>query len=126
LKRNAIRIIAVTLVLCIVGCASATYKPHPGAINLLDSQAYDMLISTKAVIDQTKADLAGGVWSANIAGNVKTVLNTGVIPAYNVLDTTYQAYHLAAQPTAPGAALQASMNNLSTQMTNLSSAKVGQ
>jgi hypothetical protein len=125
MNRNAVRYISLILILYIVGCASATYKPHPGAINLLDSQAFDVLVSTKAVIDQTKADLAGGTWSATIATKVKTVLNSGVIPAYNVLDTTYQAYHLAAVASDPGTAVQSAMNNVSAQLSTLAAAKAG-
>ena len=126
MNRNAIRTIALSLVLVMVGCASATYKPHPGAINLLDSQAYDVLISTHAVIEQTKADLAGGTWSANVASKVRTVLNNGLVPAYNVLDTTYQTYHLAANPTDPGTSVQSAIANVGTQTNALTSAKAGQ
>jgi hypothetical protein len=117
--------VVLVLVLASIGCASANYKPHPGAINLLDSQAFDVLVSTKAVIDQTKADLAGNTWNATISGKVKTVLNTGMIPAYNVLDTTYQAYHLAANASDPGTQVQAAMQNVSNQTAALTAAKAG-
>ena len=118
-------VLVVALAVSLFGCASASYKPHPGAINLLDSQAYDVLISTHAVIEQTKADLAGGVWSASIASKVKTVLNTGVVPAYNALDVTYQAYHNANNPTDPGTAVQTAVANVTNQTAALSAAKVG-
>jgi hypothetical protein len=118
-------VLAMVLAVSMIGCSSANYKPHPGAINLLDSQAYDVLISTHAVIEQTKADLAGGVWSASIASKVKTVLNTGVVPAYNVLDTTYQAYHNANNPTDPGTAVQTAVTNVTNQTAVLAAAKVG-
>src|SRR5258708_4350362 len=118
-------ILPLLLILTILGCASTTYKPHPGAINLLDSQAYDVLISTKAVIDQTKVDLAANTWNATISGKVKIVLNTGLVPAYNVLDTTYMAYHNAANPSDPGTAVQTSITNVTTQTSALTAAKVG-
>jgi len=124
---NRIRsLVAVVLVLGAIGCSSATYKPHPGAINLLDSQAYDVLISTKAVIDQTKADLAANTWNATISAKVKTVLNSGLVPAYNALDTTYTAYHNAANASDPGTSVQQGITNVSTQTQALSAAKVGQ
>jgi len=118
--------LAIVLILATLGCASANYKPHPGAINLLDSQAYDVLISTKAVIDQTKADLAENTWTPAVATKVKTVLNSGLVPAYNVLDTTYTAYHNAANPSDPGTAVQQGITNVSAQTQALSAAKVGQ
>jgi hypothetical protein len=117
--------VVLVLVLASIGCASANYKPHPGAINLLDSQAFDVLVSTKAVIDQTKADLAGNTWNATISGKVKTVLNTGVIPAYNTLDTVYQAYHIASNASDPGTAVQNAMQNVSNQTAALTAAKAG-
>ena len=128
MKRNVIRMgrtTALSLMLILIGCASATYKPHPGAINLLDSQAYDVLISTHAIIEQTKADLAGGAWSATIASKVKTVLNSGLVPAYNELDTVYTAYHNAANPADPGTAVQGAITTVTNQTAALTAAKVG-
>lgn len=121
--RRFLLALGLTAVLATAGCMN--YKPHPGAINLLDSQAYDVLISTHAVIEQTKADLAGGAWSAGVASKVKTVLNTGVIPAYNELDNIYQAYHKAANPNDPGGAVQVAVSNVTSQTTALTAAKAG-
>lgn len=125
MKRIATLVLAVSL-LGSSGCKSQAYVQHPGAINTFDSQTYDILISTKAVIDQTKTDLANGAWSATVASKVRTVLNTGLVPAYNALDVAYQAYHTAANPSGSTASVQAAISNVQTATASLTSAKAGQ
>lgn len=85
----AIAFLAVTL----SGCAARPI--HPGAANSFDSASYDALIVAHSVIETTKTDLANNAFTASIAPNVKSALN-GLIQAYNVADTAYQAYHNAA------------------------------
>ena len=123
--------LALALVMCSilpsVGCKSQAYVQHPGSVNIFDSQAYDWVLTTKAVIDSAKTDLANGAWSATIAAKVKLILNDALIPAYNVLDTAYLDYHAAAatNPNASTAALQTAINNAGTQTQALTSAKAG-
>lgn len=123
--------LAVGVVLTATGCASLTSSqtgavaPHPGAINTLDSQAFDTLVTAKSVIDGTKTDLNNGVWSATIAGKVKAALNNEVIPAYNVADTSYKLYHTAAVSSDPGTQLTATLAKLTLSLTDLTASKGG-
>jgi hypothetical protein len=111
----------------LVGCKTQAYVAHPGSVNQFDSQAYDWVITTKAVIDSAKTDLANNVWTPAIAAKVKLVLNGGLVPAYNALDTAYISYHnaVATNPGASTTAVQNAINSVSTQTTALTSAKVG-
>jgi len=125
LIRLAALTLAVTMV--ITGCSQEKYTAHPGAINTFDSQAYDWCLVTKTIIDESKKDIADGIWAANISDAVKTVLNNGLIPAYNVMDTEYQAYHKAVtnDPNASPVKLNKAIRNVSIQTTMLQSAKGG-
>jgi hypothetical protein len=76
--------------LALAGCAARPI--HPGAVNVADSVAYDSLVTTKAVIDQTKADLAANAFPAKDVPTIKKALND-LIGAYNTLDTSLTIYH---------------------------------
>jgi hypothetical protein len=78
--------------LSLTGCAARPI--HPGAVNVADSVAYDSLLTTKAVIDATKADLAANAFPAQDVPTIKAALNK-LIDAYNLLDTSLTAYHNA-------------------------------
>jgi hypothetical protein len=86
------RWLAMVLMLGMVGCAARPI--HPGAVNVADSVAFDSLLTTKAVIDQTKADLTANLFPAAQVPAIKSALN-GLITAYNTLDTALTAYHNA-------------------------------
>jgi hypothetical protein len=115
MRKIAVLLLAVTL------CGCAARPIHPGAANQFDSTSYDALIVAHDIIESTKTDLsctpqspAGtcNILPSAIAGNVKTALN-GLINAYNVADTAYQAYHSAAlSGTATPAQQQAVTNGL--------------
>ena len=81
------------LALSMLSCAKP-YVAHPGSVNTFDSQSYDFLIATKAIIDQTKTDLANNVFSATTAPRVKAAVN-GMVAAYNIADNAYLVYHTA-------------------------------
>lgn len=125
-----LKILALELILLvlIVGCASQTYKVHPGAANTFDSQSYDALLVTHSVIEQTKSDLANNVFAGSLAAAVKTSLNY-LITAYDAADVAYLAYHsAAANNTATQAqidAVTAAQSNVNSALTQLSNAKAG-
>ena len=118
--------LGATLLLCFLLTGCAAYKIHPGAVNGFDSGAYDSLIVAHATIESTKADLAGNAFPASVTPAVKKAVND-LIAAYNIADTAYLDYHAAA---AAGTVTQAQIDavsngltNVSTALTNLSSAK---
>lgn len=86
-------LIPVLALSMVCGCTKA-YVAHPGSVNTFDSKSYDYLIATKAVIDQTKTDLANNVFPANITPAVKTAVNA-LVASYNIADNAYLAYHNA-------------------------------
>jgi hypothetical protein len=57
-------LLLVLAVLSTAACA-AHYKPHPGALNIIDSAAYDTLLVAEVAIDQARTEnqtrpLSGG------------------------------------------------------------------
>ena len=120
--------LVTALAIAMVGCASAKYTVHPGAINLFDSQTYDTLLVTHTVIESAKADLASGKFPSTVASGVKLAVDN-LVTAYNVADTAYQAYHIAASAgnvtPAQTAAVSTAISNVNTATINLSSAKAG-
>lgn len=87
------RYLAIALApLLLAGCAARPI--HPGAVNVADSVAFDSLVTTRVVIDQTKADLASNAFPASAVPAIKAALN-GLITAYNTLDTALTIYHNA-------------------------------
>jgi len=90
--RSSLLVITLTICFVLSGCAARPI--HPGAVNVADSVAYDSLVTTKAVIDQTKADLTANAFPANEVPTIKAALN-GLITAYNTLDTALTVYHNA-------------------------------
>jgi hypothetical protein len=107
------------IVFLVVGCAARPI--HPGSVNVADSVAFDSLITTKAVIDQTKADLVSNQFPANAVPAIKAALN-GLITAYNTLDTALTAYHNAfSAGTVTQAQADAVTNASSTVKSSISS-----
>lgn len=121
MKRLAVFALSLAL---LAGCAARV--THPGAVNQFDSNAYDVVLITHGVIEDTKTDLAANAFPASIAGNVKTALND-LIKAYNVADTSYKAYHNAAVAGNPTAAqiadVQGALQDITTKTTALAAAK---
>lgn len=96
------------LIIALSGCAARPI--HPGAANAFDSQSYDALIVAHSVIESTKTDLANNAFAPSITPNVKMALN-GLIQAYNVADSAYQAYHSAALKGTVTAAQQTAVTD---------------
>ena len=70
------------------GCASRPI--HPGAIDKLDSQAYDILLMTQASLDEAKAQIVSG----KLPASAKAVVNAAG-RAYDVARVAQKAYHEA-------------------------------
>jgi len=103
----------LVFVLLLSSCAKQVATPHPGAINAFDSNAYDILITEQASIEQAKVDIGK-------FPNLKASLNA-VIVQYDTTMATYKLYHnAAAAGSAPDPAnLQAQIQSLVTNVTNL-------
>lgn len=125
--RKTLPILLVLLIA--VGCAKTVRAPIPGAANQFDSDTYTSLVTAKGVIDQAKAELSAGSFSAGVAAKVKEAVNYAVA-AYNTANVTYVAYHnaaLAGQATsAQQQAVSSSMSNLNTAVSNVTTAKAAQ
>lgn len=68
------------------GCAKNVYVPHPNAASTADSQAFDILKATQKGIEDAKAK------RDQIPG-LRAALHDKIIPAYNVAEAAYMAYH---------------------------------
>lgn len=114
-------VLAMVLAVSMIGCAAR--QIHPGAANSFDSTTYDALIVTHSVIETTKTDLANNAFSITLAPKIKAALND-LIKAYDIADTVYQNYHMAAmagtatpaQATAVSDAIQ-NVNNATGALT---------
>ena len=119
------RFLAVPLMaLMLSGCAARAV--HPGAANAFDSSAFDTLDITHGVIENTKTDIAAGAFDASLVPNIKAALND-LIVAYNVADSAYLVYHVAAlsgtATVAQTNALTAGLQQVNTATTTLVSIK---
>jgi len=87
------RIFAVLTILCLLsgGCLKAPI--HPGAVDKIDSLAYDANLLYDSAIKDAKADLAAGT----LPQTVIPFLNK-MIAAYDVLNAATKAYHAAGVP----------------------------
>lgn len=125
-QRLLVLLLLLTLTL---GCAKTVTAPVPGSVNQFDSDTYLTLLTSKAVIDQTKASLAAGSFPTNISGAVKTAVN-GAVTAYNLADTAYQALHTSllngTSTPAQQATVTNAVTNLNTAVAGVTAAKAGQ
>jgi hypothetical protein len=111
----------LALALCIVMAAcSQNPKPVVGSANQFDSDTYLTLVTTDALIQATKTQLANNAFPANIAGSVKSSLNY-LINAYDAANTAWLAYHTAA---LAGTSTQAQVNTVNTTIGNVNAATV--
>lgn len=130
MKRFTILLLAVSL----IGCASATYHVHPGAggyisgtptaVQLVASRAYDTLVATDAVIQQTRADFLANKFPASSMPTIRGAFNT-LVQSYDVAQSAWVAFNQAstANPSVSQAALSAALAGVTTAVTNLNTAK---
>ncbi len=122
MKRFAILFLALSMAAC------GAHVLHPGAANKFDSDAYDVVLVTHAIIETTKADLANNAFPPEIAAKVKVSLNI-LVRSYDTADSIYIAYHNAAlagtSTVAQSTAVTNALNDVKAQTTTLTLAKAG-
>ena len=91
---SSVLLVAV-LVLAAAACATH-YKPHPGAINIADSAAYDTLLVAEAAIDAARTRNQ----THPLPAEAKDVLNR-VIQYYNVVRDAWLTYRGALATNTP-------------------------
>jgi hypothetical protein len=105
-------LLLVLAVLSTAACA-AHYKPHPGALNITDSAAYDTLLVAEAAIDQARTENQ----TRPLSDQAKDALNT-LIDSYNVARAAWLTYRGAvATNTQSDSYFQQLTQNL-TDLTN--------
>ena len=80
-------ILLLVLVVLSTAACSAHYKPHPGALNNVDSTAYDALLVAEAAIDQARMENQ----TRPLAAEAKDALNS-LIDAYNMARAAWLTY----------------------------------
>jgi len=88
-------LLVALLVLAAAACATH-YKPHPGAINIADSAAYDTLLVAEAAIDAARTRNQ----TEPLPAEAKDVLNL-VIQYYNVARDAWLTYRGALATNTP-------------------------
>ena len=88
-------LLVALLVLAAAACATH-YKPHPGAINIADSAAYDTLLVAEAAIDAARTRNQ----TEPLPAEAKDVLNR-VIQYYNVARDAWLTYRGALATNTP-------------------------
>ena len=80
---------SVLLVLAVLSTAACTahYTPHPGALNVTDSAAYDALLVAEAAIEQARTENQ----TRPLSAEAKAALNA-VIDSYNIARTAWLMY----------------------------------
>jgi len=86
------------LVLAVLSTAAcvAHYTPHPGALNVTDSVAYDTLLAAEAAIEEARTENQ----TQPLPARVKDALNA-VIDSYNLARTAWLMYRGAIATNAP-------------------------
>jgi hypothetical protein len=88
-------LLLVLAVLSTAACA-AHYKPHPGALNVTDSVAYDTLLAAETAIEEARTQNQ----TRPLPGRAKDALNA-VIDSYNIARTAWLMYRGAIATNAP-------------------------
>jgi hypothetical protein len=79
---------SLSFVLILLSTAScAHYKPHPGALNVTDSAAYDVLLAAEAAIEQARTENQ----TRPLSPQAREALNA-VIDSYNIARTAWLMY----------------------------------
>lgn len=76
------------LLFLFIGCNKTIYVTHPGSVDKLDSQTYDVLLTTQSVLETTKQMIKEG----KLPPSVKPLLNNAGT-AYNDLTLLWLDYH---------------------------------
>jgi hypothetical protein len=126
-RRNLSFLLALSMILN--GCSLLQpHVQHPGTANSFDSDAYDALLVTDAIIKQTRTDYNNNAFPPNYMANIKVALNN-LIKGYDDAQRIYVEYHNAAlagtATTTQSDAVANSLNNVKVQTVALTNAKAG-
>jgi hypothetical protein len=89
-------LLLVPLVLSMTACAAVHYTVHPGAMNQVDSAAYDALLVAESAIDQGRTDFQAG----RLPAEARDALNA-LVDTYNVARTSWLTYRGAVATNVP-------------------------
>ena len=128
------RVLLLALCLAMIGCATKAYQVHPGAggyvsgtpttAQLFDSQSYDTLSATDAIIQQTRADYQANKFPTSAMPTIRIAFNA-LTTAYDGAQASWLAYDgaLKTGQTPSQAALQAALATMGSAVTQLTTAK---
>lgn len=128
------RLLPLALCLAMFGCATKAYVVHPGAggyisgtptgAQLFDSQSYDTLSATSAIIDQTRADYIANKFPTSAMPTIRTAFNA-LTQAYDGAQAAWLIYDESLKKglTPSQAALSAAIAAMQAAVTQLTTAK---
>lgn len=103
------RITVLTLLLVMVSCHK---NVHPGAVSVVDSNAYDTLLIAQAALDEGRTTIA-----ANPSPSYTTAFNKAVA-VYNQAEADWQLYHSTQDPQL-ATKLAAEINQVVTTLADM-------
>jgi hypothetical protein len=106
-------LIAVPLLISGSACAAAHYNVHPGALDQLDSSAYDTLLVAQAAIEAARADCEAG----RLAEETKPVFDT-LVRSYNAARQSWLTYRDAIATQVPATVFLSQLNQNLTDLAN--------
>ena len=119
--KTLVLILAIPLLLVTPACAMH-YTVHPGALNQVDSAAYDTLLIAESTIDQARLDFKSG----QLPAGAKPALDA-LVESYNIARDSWLAYRGAISTNAPGdlylSQLNKNLTDLATTIRQLEEAK---
>jgi len=89
IMKKKIRVhVGLAMLLFLTACAMV--QLHPGAVNKIDSSAYDVLLISQAVIDQARVEVTAGTLPENLKPGLMRLID-----AYNAARTSWLTYRNA-------------------------------
>ena len=104
-------LLLVPLVFSTTACAALHYTVHPGAINQIDSAAYDALLVAENAIDQGRKDYQAG----RLPAEAQDALNV-LIRSYNVARASWLTYRDAIGTNVPAGPYVQELNKSLTDL----------
>jgi hypothetical protein len=116
--KTLVLILAIPLVLVSPACAATHYVVHPGALNPVDSAAYDTLLIAEATIDQARLDFKSGQLPAGAEPAALKALDA-LVRSYNIARDSWLTYRGAISTNAPA---DVYLSQLNQHLTDLATA----
>ena len=111
--KTLVLLLAVSLLLVTPACA-IHYNVHPGALNQVDSAAYDTLLIAESTIDQARLDFQSG----QLPAGAKPALDA-LVSSYNIARDSWLIYRGAISTNAPADAYLARLNKNLTDLAGM-------